>query len=156
MRTEFQLINDMYRHNAKERKKYLRRIWALSPKERFRDRRASFPSLVDIYMHILDDYRFWFLKVYAQTSFKEYPLGTRYTLAEATRETRKVELLVGGVLRKLNPEDLDRKILHSVDLDHVTVRTMLLNMIKGELQHQGELNALLWQIDVNPPPFKSF
>ena len=102
-------------------------------------------------MHVLDAYRWWFLRVYAQTSFEEYPLGTRYTLAEATRETRQVDRLVGNVLRKLTPKDLDRKILHPVDREYLTVRTMLVHMIEEELQHKGELNALLWQIDVNAP-----
>jgi uncharacterized damage-inducible protein DinB len=157
VRTELQLIRDLYRENSKEREKYIRKIWRLSAKERFRDRGASFPSLVDIYMHILDDYRFWFIKVYSQRSFEEYPLGTRYTFAEATRETRKVNRLVEGVLHKLKPKDLDRKIFHPADNKYVTVRTMLVNVIiKGERQHQGELAALLWQIDIDPPSFKSF
>jgi uncharacterized damage-inducible protein DinB len=156
MRNELQLIRDIYHHNSKARKEYVRKIWRLSPQERARDRGASFPSLVDIYMHILDDHRFWFLKVYARTPFEEYPLGARYTLADATRETRRVDRLVAGVLRDLTPKDLDRKILHPVDREYVTVRTMLVNLIKGELQHEGELNALLWQSDVDPPPFRSF
>jgi uncharacterized damage-inducible protein DinB len=156
MRTELQLIRDLYRHNSKQRQKFLRTIWRLSSKERYRDRGASFPSLVDIYMHILDDHRWWFIKVYSQRSFDDYPLGTRYTRAEAVRESRKVDQLVAGVLRKLKPSDLDRKIPHPVDRKYVTVRTMLVNLIKGELQHEGEIDALLWQINVDPPPFKSF
>ena len=151
MRSELQLIRDLYRYNSRGRQKYLRKIWRLPPKERYRDRGASFPSPVDIYMHILDAYRYWFLKIYAQKSFEEYPLGTRYTLAEATRETRTVDRLVGDVLRKLKPEDLDRKILHPVDHEYLTIRTMLVHMIEEELQHKGELNALLWQINVDAP-----
>jgi uncharacterized damage-inducible protein DinB len=30
-------------------------------------------------------------------------------------------------------------------------RGTLLHVIEHELQHRGELNALLWQIDVEPP-----
>ena len=30
-------------------------------------------------------------------------------------------------------------------------RGMVLHMIEEELQHRGELNALLWQIDAAPP-----
>ncbi|MHB1909435.1 MAG: hypothetical protein ACYCQJ_11290 [Nitrososphaerales archaeon] len=29
-------------------------------------------------------------------------------------------------------------------------------IIKGEREHLGEIAALLWQIDIDPPPFKSF
>jgi uncharacterized damage-inducible protein DinB len=153
MTTELQLIRDLYRYNAKGRRGYLRKIWRLPPKERYRDRGASFPSLVDIYMHILDAYRWWFISVYSRAGpFDEYPLGTRYTLAEATRETRKVDRLVGKVLRELGPKDLDRKVtLPTRRRERLTVRTMLVHMIEEELQHKGELNALLWQLDVDAP-----
>lgn len=151
MATELQLIRELYRYNSQGRQRYLRKIWRLPPRERYRDRGASFPSLVDIYMHILDAYRWWFVRVYARTPYEEYPLGTRYTRAEATRETREVDRVVGRVLRKLTPKDLDRKILHPVDHEYLTVRTMLVHMIEEELQHKGELNALLWQIDVDAP-----
>ena len=151
MRGELELIRELYRYNSKGRQRYLRKIWALPPKERFRDRGASYPSLVDIYMHILDAYRWWFLKVYAGKEFEEYPLGTRYSRSEAVRETRAVDRLVNGVLRRLTPKDLDRKILHPIDHERISVRSMLVHMVEEELQHKGELNALLWQKDIDAP-----
>jgi uncharacterized damage-inducible protein DinB len=152
MKTELQLIRELYRYNSKGRQGYLRKIWRLPPKERYRDRGASFPSLVDIYMHILDAYRWWFVKVYAKTDFEEYPLGTRYSLAEARRETQKVDRLVNNVLGELRPNDLDRKVtIPSRRRLQLTVRAMLVHMVEEELQHKGELNALLWQLDVDAP-----
>jgi uncharacterized damage-inducible protein DinB len=152
MKTELELIRELYRYNSKGRQGYLRKIWRLPPKERYRDRGASFPSLVDIYMHILDAYRWWFVKVYGKTDFEEYPLGTRYTLAEARRETQKVDRLVNHMLRTLRPKDLDRKVtIPDRRRDQLTVRRMLVHMIEEELQHKGELNALLWQSDVDAP-----
>jgi uncharacterized damage-inducible protein DinB len=152
MKTELELIRELYNYNSKGRQGYLRKIWRLPPKERYRDRGASFPSLVDIYMHILDAYRWWFVKVYAKTDFEEYPLGTRYPLAEARRETRKVDRLLDKVLRGLRPKDLDRKVtIPNRRRTQLTVRTMLVHMIEEELQHKGELNALLWQCDVDAP-----
>lgn len=152
MKTELQLIREMYRYNSNGRQGYLRAIWRLPPRERYRERGASFPSLVDIYMHILDAYRYWFILVYAHGTFEEYPLGTRYTRAEAQRETRNVDRLVGNVLRSLRPKDLDRRItIPGRRNDRVTVRTMLVHMFEEELQHKGELNALLWQLDVDAP-----
>lgn len=153
MTSDLQLIRELYRYNSRGRRAYLRKIWGLRPKERYRDRGASFPSLVDIYMHILDAYRWWFLRVYSGTPFEEYPLGTRYTRAEAQRETRKVDRLVNGVLRGLRPKDLDRRLTlpGRRHREHPTVRTMLVHMVEEELQHKGELNALLWQLDVEAP-----
>ena len=152
MKTELELIREMYHYNSKGRRGYLRRIWQLPPKERYRDRGASFPSLVDIYMHILDAYRWWFIKVYAKTDFEEYPLGTRYTLAQARRETEKVDRMLNSFLRRLRPKDLDRMVtIPTRTHERLTIRTMLVHMIEEELQHKGELNALLWQIDVDAP-----
>ena len=154
MPTELDLIRDLYQYNSKGRQGYLRKIWKLPPRQRYRNRGASFPSMVDIYMHILDAYRWWFIKVYGKTDFEEYPLGTRYSLAEARRETQKVDRLVGKFLRTLRPEDLRRKItLPTRDRERLTIRTMLVHMIEEELQHKGELNALLWQLDVDAPVF---
>jgi len=152
MSTELELIRSLYRYNSKGRQGYLRKIWKLSPSERYRDREASFPSLVDIYMHILDAYRWWFLKVYAKQEIDEYPLGTRYTLAEARRETRKVDRMLDDFLAGLRPKDLDGKVtLPFRGHEQVTLRSMLVHMVEEELQHKGELNALLWQLDVDAP-----
>lgn len=152
MKTELELIREVYRYNLRSLHRYLRKIWSLPVKERYRDRGATYPTLVDIYLHILDDYRFWFIRAYSGQKFQDYPLGIRLTRAEAERATREVDRLMGHLFEKLQPKDLDRKILHPVDRKRVSVRSVLLQMIQGDLQHKGEINALLWQMDVEPPP----
>ena len=153
MRTEYQTILDLYRYNSTVRRKYLRAIWKLSAKERYRNREASYPSLVDIYMHVLDAYRWWFISVYGQKGpFEEYPIGRRYSKREAEHETAKVERLIRDVLREIGPTGLDRKVAwHGRRSFRIPARAMLLHMSEEELQHRGEINALLWQLDVDPP-----
>lgn len=153
MATELDTIRSLYRYNSQVRQKYLRAIWALPPKERHKDRGASFPSLIDIYMHVLDAYRWWFLYVYGGgTEFAEYPLGKRYTLAEAKRETRSVDNLVGKVLRSLREKDLPRRIpIPKRKGRQIAIRVLLLHMMEEELQHRGEMNALLWQAGKEAP-----
>ncbi len=153
MRSEYATIRDLYRYNSKVRRKYLRAIWKLRPQDRYRKRGASFPSIVDIYMHVLDAYRWWFLSVYGKgIAFDEYPLGTRYSRREATKETRSVERLIGKVLKEVGPAGLDRSVAWKGRRAFRTnVRAMLLHLVEEELQHRGEMNALLWQIDVDPP-----
>lgn len=151
MTSELDLLRELYRHKAKARRAYLRKIWTLPVKERYRDRGATFPSLVDIYLHILDDHRFWFIQGYKGGVFQDFPLGIRMSRAEAERSTREVDRLTEAVLTELRPKDLRRNILHPSDRRPLPVRSMLLNLIQGELQHQGELNALLWQMDVEAP-----
>ena len=156
MTTELQLIRDLYRYHFRKLRGYLRTIWSLPAEERYRDRGATFPSLVDLYLHILDDYRFWFIQAYTGKTFQDYPLGVRLSRAEADRATREVERLVSDFLKSLRPKDLDRKFYIRVDRRSTTIRSMLLQMIQGDLQHKGELNALLWQMDVEPPKVDLF
>ncbi len=151
MTTELQLLRELYRYHFRRLRTYCRTIWSLPVKERYRDRGSTFPSLVDIYLHILDDYRFWFIQAYTGKSFRDYPLGIRMSRAAAERATRDVERLVMNTIHKLRPGDLDRKFYIRVDRKWTSTRSMLLQMIQGDLQHKGELNALLWQIDVKPP-----
>jgi len=151
MTSELQLIRDLYRYHFGKLRKYLRTIWSLPVKERYRDRGATYPSLVDMYLHILDDYRFWFIQAYTGKSFRDFPLGIRLSRAKVERATRGVDRLVSNFLKTLKPKDLDRKFFIQVDQRSITIRSMLLQMIEGDLQHKGELNALLWQMDIEPP-----
>ena len=153
MRTEYETIRDLYRYNSAVRRKYLRAIWKLPPRERYRNREASFPSLVDIYMHVLDAYRWWFISVYGNGgSFDEYPLGRRFSRAEAEHETGSVDRLVRRVLREIGPKGLTRAVSWRGRRPfRIPARTMLLHMAEEELQHRGEMNALLWQLGVDPP-----
>lgn len=90
---------------------YLRKIWTLPPKERYKDRGATFPSLVDIYLHILDDHRFWFTQGYRRQRFDDYPLGIRMNRSQAERTNQDVEHLTEEVFGELRPSDLGREIL---------------------------------------------
>ncbi len=147
MLSELETIRDQYRHKAQARRLYLRKIWALPVTERYKDREATFPTFVDIYLHILDDHRFWFLQGYRRQRFDDYPLGVRMSRSQAERATFDVERLTEDVFGELRPSDLSRKILPLGDKHPITIRGMLLQLIMGELQHQGELNALFWQMD---------
>lgn len=153
MSTELELIRELYAFISKARAKYLRAIWKLPPRERYRDRGASFPSIVDIYMHVLDAYRYWFMSgVSNRSGIEEYPLGRRYTCAQAIRETQAVDRHLRHILRPLKPADLvKRPRLPPGGSSRATLRQVLLHMVEEELQHRGEMNALLWQIDRDPP-----
>ncbi len=58
----------------------------------------------------------------------------------------------------LRAEDLDRPVRiradRSKEYDYdIPVRDVLWHLVEEELQHRGELNALLWQIDVDAPVY---
>jgi uncharacterized damage-inducible protein DinB len=155
MSSELDLIRSLYEYNSRTRARYLTAIWKLPPRARYRDRGASYPSLVDIFMHVIDAYRLWFDEVYGRGPTPDwYPLGRRYSFAEARREMRAVDRRVLGVLASLRPGDLNRRFAvpkrwHT--RQRIELRVLLVHMIEEELQHRGEMNALLWQSGRNPP-----
>jgi uncharacterized damage-inducible protein DinB len=155
MSSELDLIQNLYAYNSQTRTKYLAAIWKLPPRARHRNRGASFPSLVDIFMHVLDAYRLWFDEVYAGGATpKWYPLRRRYSLAEARREMQAIDRRVLRVLGSLRPGDLDRRVALPKrwrTRRRIELRVLLVHMIEEELQHRGEMNALLWQAGKNPP-----
>jgi len=153
MTSELDLIRSLYAYNSRTRAKYLTAIWKLPPRARYRNRGASFPSLVDIFMHVLDAYRWWFFLVYGRETEPEwYPLGQRYTRVEANREMRMVDRYVRRVVREVTSRDLDRTLrIPGHPRRRIELRVMLVHMIEEELQHRGEMNALLWQAGHDPP-----
>ncbi len=155
MPSELDLIRRMYAYNSRARAKYLTAIWKLPPRARYRDRGASYPSIVDIFLHVMDAYRVWFDEVYAGGPPPDwYPLGQRFTVAEARREMRAIDRRVLGVVDSLRPEDLDRRFALPKRWHAnrpIVLRELLVHMIEEELQHRGEMNALLWQADRDSP-----
>jgi uncharacterized damage-inducible protein DinB len=161
-RNELELIDEWYAYNSFVRKKYLRLFERLPEAELLRDRGASFPSLLDIFAHVIDSYRWWFLyicrdRVHEWKGIKGSGLGLR----EIAREEHKIDANVRKFLHGLSLRDLERPIIY-----HKTtrsgkrkreaeyggkIRDMLWHKVEEELQHRGELNALLWQMNIDPP-----
>ena len=155
MPSELELLRRIYDYNGRTREKYLTAIWKLPERLRYQDRGASYPSIVDIYLHVLDAYRLWFDEVALGGPTPDwYPLGQRFTRAQAARETRAIDGRVRKFLGKLRPADLNRRLALPKrwrSRQRIAVRELLVHMIEEELQHRGEMNALLWQSGRNPP-----
>ena len=158
-RNELNLIREWYDYNSQVRKRYFELISKLPEAELTKDRGASFPSILDIFTHVLDAYRWWFLYVYTDKVSERMLLrDTGLSLGEIKQEEHKIDAFVKMFLRKLSIKDLTKAVAwHEVDSKgkswriKITMRDMLWQLVGEELQHRGELNALFWQIDVDPP-----
>lgn len=161
-KTELDLLREWYEYNSDVRKKYFQVISQLPEKEQTRDRGASFPSIIDIFTHVLDAYRWWFLYVYRDKASERVRLrGTGLSLKEVEQEEHKIDSHIKKFLQRLSEKDLAKTIVwHETFKDKkgtkkyeltFTMRDMLWQLVGEELQHRGELNALLWQIDIDPP-----
>lgn len=137
---------------------YLEALLALPTKERLRDRGASFPSMQDIFLHILDNNAWWFDSVPNGRQGSHREIKGRLTATEVRRQTRRVARLSRRLARGLAPGKLARSFVVRGESGDGTpfemrmnLRTIVWHMIEEELQHRGELNALFWQLDIDAP-----
>jgi len=156
MKSELDSVKEWYKYNSYARKKYLSAIFTKIPEEeRYKDRGASHPSIIDIYIHVLDAYRYWFIYFYEDkiSEYEPLPIGKRYTKSETEAEEKKVDSHVMSLVEKLTPDDLERYVQVREDGETLQfqLRDILIHMIEEELQHRGELNSLFWQLDIEPP-----
>jgi uncharacterized damage-inducible protein DinB len=159
---ELRSIRAWYRYNADLRPRYLEAIARVPPKIRTRDEGASYP-LFEIFLHVLDAYRWWFRYV-SRDQVRDYHVGRFRTHVRSLRGARRAMTRTSReVLRfvnRLNAKDLNRVIQYSAPVndawtswqrERITLRAMLWHMVEEELQHRGEMNALLWRHGVEPP-----
>ncbi len=153
MKSELDSLRSWYVYNSNVRKKYLEHIFSKVPEEeRYRDRGASFPSIVGIFMHVLDAYREWFLLFDKKVSGpKKLQMKRKYSKLEVARAERKIDTCVMNFVNTLRVQDLEKTAPVGYGNLRISLRGMLLHMIEDELQHRGEINALLWQLDISPP-----
>ena len=137
------------------RHKYLETLSTLPWEDVVKDRGASFPSLRDIFLHmifVMDAYINYALQGksdYPSVNYNEYD-----SIAKMTNYLEQVESKANVYLGKVTPKELAKKIerkLRDGSAFLVTVEDILLDFFQEETHHRGELIALLWQMDVTPP-----
>jgi uncharacterized damage-inducible protein DinB len=154
--SELELLRSWYRYNSAVRRKYLQEIFEKIPEEeRYKDRGASFPSIVDIFIHVIDAYRHWFIFTYEDRllEFERLRGKKKYLKEDIEAEEEELETLLQEFLESLTQEDLGRWVpfTQGAFFGKIKLRDMMWHMIEEELQHRGELNALFWQLDIDPP-----
>lgn len=157
--SEVEWLRRWFSYNAVARQGYLETFSRLPTDELSRDRGASYPTLIEIVGHSLGGTSFWIRRMSSLygTPFEPFDGPEKMSLDDLRQFDRATEGLVDRFFARLKEEDLDRKFLVPKvpgywDADFMApVRGTLLHLIEHELQHRGELNALLWQIDVDPP-----
>jgi uncharacterized damage-inducible protein DinB len=157
--SEVESVRNWYAYNAAARQGYFATLSKLPPEELKRDRGASFPTLLDILGHSLGGTSTWIVRMSALNgeAFTPFDGPDDMSLDDLRRFDTGLEEQVAQFFSRLKDEDLNRTYLVPKlppwwDEDFTTsIRATLLHVIEHELQHRGELNALLWQIDVEPP-----
>ena len=140
------------------RRGYLDALLRLPRKERLRDRGASFPSMQDIFLHILDSNAWWLDSVVNAHQESHHEIKGSLSGAEIRRQTRRIARSSRRLARWLTPTRLNRRfVVRGTRGDgkpfemRMNLRTIVWHTVEEELQHRGELNALFWQQDVDAP-----
>ncbi|NNN17696.1 MAG: hypothetical protein HKL79_04990 [Thermoplasmata archaeon] len=130
----------------------------LPKKERIKDRGASFPSIQDIFLHILDNNVWWLESVPRDRQGAHHELKGRVSEVEIKRQAHRIAQSSRKLGRSLTPARLNRSfVVQGVGGDgkpfemKVNLRTIIWHLVEEELQHRGEMNALFWQMDVDAP-----
>lgn len=157
MESELELIRAWFAYLAYARRGYLETFAKLPPEELSRDRGASFPSLIDIFAHSQSALFYW------MTDCATFPFPPQegdpqaaVTVDGLRTDEAYIQTQIQRVMAELTEANLSRTILREKgrgsDHDcHVPVRDALWHLVEEELQHRGELNALLWQINTEAP-----
>lgn len=157
MASEIDSIRAWFSYLADTRRGYLETLAKLPAAELTRDRGASYPSLLDIFAHSQGALYFW-MKDVARFEFppQEGDSDAPPSIEVLRRDEAYVQTQIRRVMSELTEADLVRTVLREKGQGSshrclVPIREVLWHLVEEELQHRGELNALLWQIDVEAP-----
>ncbi|MCJ7718632.1 DinB family protein [Candidatus Bathyarchaeota archaeon] len=136
------------------RRRYLKILGELSWDEVIKDRGASFPSIRDIFLHALDAEDL-FINYIVQGKYEKWvsqDYGNFLNIHQIEGRVDDVEKNVDAYLKTLTERELDRKVaLPWRPSFLLRVDDVLINVAIEDACHMGELIALMWQIDKEPP-----
>jgi uncharacterized damage-inducible protein DinB len=155
-RSELDALKDWFDYNTYVRKIYLKYLSTLPEETLTKDRGASFPSILDIFWHVLDVYNSW---IYRYRTGERMPAmePSYHSLEEVQAFEKKTDSCIAQFIGRTTSSDLNRTLQFEIQVEgrkvkrKLELREMLWHLVEEELQHRGELNALLWQTDLDPP-----
>jgi uncharacterized damage-inducible protein DinB len=156
MENEVDLIRSWFAYIADTRRGYLDALAKLPAAELTKDRGASYPSLLDIFAHSQGAVYFW-LKDCAKFPFPPQEEDPNPATIETLRNDEAyIQTQLRRVMAELTEADLSRTVArqkgHGSSHDcQVPIRDVMWHLVEEELQHRGEINALLWQMDAEVP-----
>lgn len=148
-------VRKLLEYNESVRHRYFETLSRLSWEEFTENREASFHSIRNIFVHTLSAVDYWldFLQnenLRSKRKYDEYE-----TFEEVRVYMGEVEKRMHAYLGSLSKKALD-KIYRGMDdkrkVSEVTAEDILIHVFEEEVHHRGEIIALLWQMNVEPPP----
>jgi uncharacterized damage-inducible protein DinB len=148
-------VRELLEYNEMVRHKYFENFTRLSWEEFIENREASFHSIRNIFVHTLGAIDYWldFLQKEKLHSKKKYDAYRNFEEVRVYME--HVEKRMKDYIGALPIEGLKKTYTVTDDNDktvEITAEDVLIHVFEEEVHHRGELIALLWQMNIEPPP----
>jgi uncharacterized damage-inducible protein DinB len=139
-----------YTHAA--RRRYLQTLGELPWDEVVKDRGASYPSIRDIFLHALDAEDLLINHIIRGEKWVSQNYEEFLNIHQIKGRVDEVEKKVDSYLNTLTKRELDRKVtLPWRPSSPLNVNDVLITLAFEDANHMGELIALMWQFDKEPP-----
>jgi uncharacterized damage-inducible protein DinB len=154
-------MQELYSYASRVRRSFADKLAELPPEVVTKNREASFYTMKNILLHMIDNEDWivnWVItgksSAYVRRKWEEY-----VDMAGVIKHLNQVETGTRTYLQASTPTELARRvdfILSSGTTFKLTVEECLLQSFTEQLYHMGELIALLWQENVEPPQMQWF
>ena len=148
-------VRKLLEYNESVRHKYFRKLARLSWEEFTKNREASFHSIRNIFIHTLGAIDHWLDFLQKENLHSKRKFGEYKTFEEVRAYMEHVEKRMYEYLDSLPTEGLNKTYTVKGDdgkTFEITAEDVLIHVFEEEVHHRGELIALLWQMNVEPPP----
>ena len=154
-------IQELYDYSSRVRRRFVEKLTELPWEELERNREASFYSMKNILIHIINN-EDWIVNWVIHGKSSEY---TRRKSAEYVtvrmllEHLDEVEKKTKSYLQQVDDSELKRRVkftLSSGEVFDLSVEECLFQSFTEQLYHIGELIALMWQDDIEPPRMQWF
>lgn len=147
-------VKELLAYNERLRHEYFETFAKLPWKELAKNREASFQSMKNILVHVLGAIDYWLDILQEQNLHARKDYDDYKSLDQVKTYMEQVEKRMHTYLRSLSPQKLQKTYTLKDDrgkTQAVTAEDILIHVFEEEVHHRGELNALLWQMGIDPP-----
>lgn len=156
----FEII-ELYEYSSRVRRAFAEKLTQLPPEMVTKNREASFYTMKNILLHMVDNEDWivnWVIPGKAQ-AYVRRKWETYIDMAAVVKHLNEVEEVTRTYMKGLTPNDFSRRVnfvLSSGQTFNLSVEECLFQSFTEQLYHIGELIALLWQDNVEPPKMQWF
>jgi uncharacterized damage-inducible protein DinB len=155
-------IKTLYGYSSRVRRKFLEKLAELPWEEVTRNREASWYSMTNIMVHMIDN-EDWIVNWVINNKATEYRRQRKFeeykSIAMIRDHLAEVEERTRVYIAKTDTQELQRMVkftLSSGMTFDMTVEESLFQTFTEQLYHLGEIIALLWQDNIEPPKMQWF